>query len=81
MPNKVHTVFCEVGVFKCKHEHTTSKEKFIPCPNPTFVESFLRDTIGFQGHINDGYLLCFRCYKYFNSLLKPDICTLSYETY
>ena len=66
--NKVHTVFCEVCEFKHK-----------PCPNPTFVESFLRDTIGLQGHINDSDLLCFRCYKYFNSLLKSDICILSNE--
>ena len=43
------------------------------------MESFLRDTIGFQGHINDGDMLCCRCYKYFKSLLKSDICTLSNE--
>ena len=73
-------VFCQICRVKHKHEHATyAREKFIPYPNPTFVESFLRDTIGFKAHINEANLLCFQCYKYFKSLLNRDICALVFR--
>ena len=51
--------------------------KFVPCPSSNFVESFLADSIGFESHISDGDVLCFRCYNYFNHLLKSGACSLS----
>lgn len=63
---------------KRKHEHTSSaNENFFPCPNPTFVESFLREAVGFEACLSEDDLLCFKCYKYFNRLLKSEVCTLS----
>ena len=68
--SKIDPVFYQVCRVKHKHEHATfTREKFVPCPIPTFVESFLRDTIGFQAHINEADLLYFWCYKYFKSLM------------
>ena len=62
---------CVCGT-KLTHEHSSSTEasKFVPCPSPKFVESSLADSIGFESHISDGDVLCFRCYKYFNQLLS-----------
>ena len=63
---------------KRKHEHSSKDaSKFVPCPSPKFVESFLADTIGFESHISDNDVLCFKCYKYFNQLLKSGACSLS----
>ena len=39
-------------------------------------KSFHRDTIGFQEH-KKMKLICFRCYKYFKSLISSDISALS----
>ena len=69
---------CCVCSTKRKHEHSSKEaSKFVPCPSPKFVESFLADTIGFESHISENDVLCFRCYKYFNQLLKSGACTLS----
>ena len=40
---------------------------------PTLVESFLRDTIGFQARINEFY-------KYFKCIINSDTCTLSNDS-
>ena len=67
--SKVRSVSCRMYDCKRKHEHTLStNDKFFVCPNPTFVESFLKDTIGFEAHIEADDLLCFRCYKYVTSV-------------
>ena len=66
---------------KRKHEHSAMEaSKFVPCPSSNFVESFLADSMGFESHISDGDVLCFRCYNYFNHLLKSGACSLSTDT-
>ncbi len=73
-------VSCRVCDCKRKHEHSLStNDKFFVCPNHTFVESFLKDTVEFEAHLESDDLLCFRCYKYVMNVLKSDICTLSSE--
>ena len=49
------------------------------CPNPKIVESYLRDTIAFSGSFSDGDQVCWSCYKFFNQILKSDVCMLSSE--
>lgn len=73
--HNVCEVFCRVCDVKRKHDRTN--EKFVTCPNPAFVESFIRDTLGLEVNIAADDLLCFACYKYFNSLSKSGSCTLS----
>ena len=69
---------CVVSVVytKRKHQHKDSS-KFLPCPSPKIVESFLNDSVGFESHVSEQDMLCCRCYKYFNQLLKSGVCTLS----
>ena len=45
------------------------------CPNPKRIESYLRDTIEFSASIQDGDLLCYSCYNFFNQMLKSDVRT------
>lgn len=53
-----------------------SSYNFISCPDPKRVDSYLRDTIVFNGSIHDGDQICFTCYKFFNQMLKSDVCML-----
>lgn len=79
-PSKVRRVLCHVCGVKQKHEHSSlSHERFVACPDHKFVESYLRETVGVEAHIDEADVLCFRCYKYFNKLLKAETCTLSSE--
>ena len=50
---------------------------FISCPEPKKVESYLRDTIAFNENIQYGDQICYPCYKFFNQMLKSDVCMLS----
>ena len=78
--SKSQGVSCCVCGAKRKHEHSTlatESSKFVPCPSPKLVESFLLDAVGFESHITEGDLLCFKCYKYFNQVIKSGACTLS----
>ena len=76
--SRVQDITCCVCGTKRKHEHSaTEVSKFVPCPSPKFIESFLADSIGFESHILEEDVLCFRCYKYFNHLLKSGACSLS----
>ena len=61
---------------KRKHQHKDSS-KCLPCPSPKLVESFLIDSVGFESHVSEQDMLCSRCYKYFNQLLKSGVCILS----
>ena len=56
-----------------------SKCSFISCPDPKRIESFLRDTIAFRDSIKDGDQVCYPCYKFFNQMLKSDVCMLASE--
>ena len=64
---------CGVLSLNCK------RGTFISCPDPKRVESFLRDTIAFSGSIKDGDQVCYPCYKFFNQMLKSDVCMLASE--
>ena len=55
-----------------------SKCNFISCPDPKRVESFLQDTISFSYSIQCDQV-CYPCYKFFNHMLKSDVCMLSSE--
>ena len=51
---------------------------FISCPEPKKVESYLRDAIAFCENIQYGdQILRYPCYKFFNQILKSDVCMLS----
>ncbi len=80
--SKVDTMVCKICGNKRRHKYgsSASAKEFVLCPNPLFVESFLHNTIGLETHINNGDLLCFNCYKYVNSILNSEECTLSNET-
>ena len=56
-----------------------SKHNFISCPDPKRVESYLQDTIAFSESIQYGDQVCYLCYKFFNQMLKSDVCMLSSE--
>ena len=73
--SKIGSVFCQVCQVNRGHDHASSTPamKFVSCPNPTFVKSFLQYAIGFKIHIGDGALLCIRRYKHTK-------CQLSNET-
>ena len=55
----------------------TESTKFVPCPSPKLVESFLIDNVGFDSRITEGDMLCFRCYKYFNHVIRSGAYILS----
>ncbi len=50
---------------------------FISCPDPKRVESFLKDAIAFSESIKDGDQVCYPCYKFFNQMLKSNVCMLA----
>ena len=54
-----------------------SKHNFISCPDPKRVESLLWDTTAFNENIQCGDQVCYPCYKFFNQMLKSDVCMLS----
>ena len=41
------------------------------------MESYLRDTIAFSENIQYGDQICYPCYRFFNQMLKSDVCMLS----
>ena len=59
----------------CRH----ATHSFVSCPIPKIVESYLLDTVAFSGSISDGDQVCWSCYKFFNQILKSDVCMLSSE--
>ena len=64
----------------CRRKHVSSAMSvFRTCPNPKFVESHLKDAVGFTSEIREGDLLCYNCYKYFTQLLRHTACVLSSE--
>ena len=62
-------------VFRAK----TQRGSFISCPDPKRIESFLPDTIAFSDSIKDGDQICYPCYKFFEQMLKSDVCMLASE--
>ena len=56
-----------------------TKHGFISCPDHKRVESFLRDIISFSESIQHGDQVCYPCYKFFNQMLKSDVCMLPSE--
>ena len=75
---KIQGVSCRVYGAKRKHELATELTKFVPCPSPKLVGSFLIDTVGFDSHITEGDMLCFRCYKYFSQVIRSGACTRTF---
>ena len=49
---------------------------FLSCPNSENVE-YLRDTIEFSESIQDSDLICYACYKFYDQMLKSDVCMLA----
>lgn len=41
-----------------------------PCPNPSIIEKYLRETTNFEGSITEGDKVCYPCYKSHTVLLK-----------
>lgn len=69
---------CRVCGAKRKHKYSFSL-KFVPCPNPVFVQSFLQNTTGQSIAIDNTDLLCMQCYKYYSRLANSSTSTLSNE--
>ena len=65
-----------VGLMSARHSATASTINFFACPDPKWVESFLKDTIE---TIQDGDQICYSCYKFINQILNSDVCMLCSE--
>ena len=69
---------CNVCGVRRKHEHTTSSvQRFIPCPEPHKVETFLKETLDHDCSLSAGDLVCYSCYKYCKHILETEDCLLS----
>ena len=67
------------GCKSCGVLSRNSNHNFISCPDHKRVESYLWDTIAFSESIQDGDQICYPCYRFFNQMLKSDVCMLSNE--
>ena len=56
-----------------------SSHNFVSCPDPNRVESYLRNTTDFSENIQCGNQVWYPCYKFFNQMLKSDVCMMSSE--
>ncbi len=75
-PDKV----CKICGSKRKHERILSASlRFVTCPEPKKVESFLQETADFNSSHGDDDLICYSCYKYVNLVLRSNVCMLSSE--
>ena len=61
----------------CSVLHKNCRRSFVSCLDPKRVESYLRDTIAFNGSNKDNDQVCYSCYKFFNQMLKSGVCMLS----
>lgn len=68
-------IACRTCGVKRKHD----KCKFLSCPDPKKVESYLHDTTGFVSNLTKDDQICHTCYRFFTCLLKSDVCMLSSE--
>ena len=64
---------CNTCGVKCKHAKESAR-RFLSCPDPKKVESYLKDTTGVDICLQDGDLIC---YRFCTSMLKSDVCMLS----
>ena len=46
------------------------KQNARPCPDPETIQTYLEETTGYEGTLNDGDKLCFTCYKSHLHILK-----------
>ena len=70
---------CRTCGVKRRHVHsaTVSTINLVTCPDPKWVESFLKDNIEFSDTIREGDQICYTCYKFINQILNSDVCMLS----
>ena len=70
---------CRTCGVKRRHVHsaTVSTINLVTCPDPKWVESFLKDNIEFNDTIREGDQICYTCYKFINQILNSDVCMLS----
>ena len=69
---------CQICGVKREHKRG-SVRKFVSCPEPKKLESYLKDTTGYASSLKEHDLVCHMCYKFFTRMLKCDVCTLSSE--
>ena len=50
---------CVCCGIKRKHEHSNTAVNFRTCPNPSLIESYLWDTVDFDGTIQEGDQVCY----------------------
>ena len=50
---------CVCCGIKRKHEHRNTAVNFRTCPNPSLIESYLWDTVDFDGTIQEGDQVCY----------------------
>ena len=68
---------CRICGVKRKHDKCNTA-KFLSCPDPKKVESYLHETTGLSNLKKDDQI-CHTCYRFFTRLLKSDVCMLSNE--
>ena len=75
---RVHQMSCKVCGTKRKHTSSTSSaQRFLPCPEPQRVETFLKETVDHDCSLSAGDLVCYFCYKYCRHILETNDCMLS----
>ena len=70
---------CRTCGVKRRHIHSArvSTINLVTCPDPKWVESFLKDNVEFSDTIREGDQICYTCYKFINQILNSDVCMLS----
>ena len=75
---RVHQMSCKVCGMKRKHTSSTSNaQRFLPCPEPQKVETFLKETVDHECSLSARDLVCYSCYKYCRHILETNDCMLS----
>lgn len=77
-PESGSDVACKVCGIKRPHKQTQSR-RFVACPEPTLIESYLRESADFDSSLNESDMVCYSCYKYCKRILDSRDCTLSSE--
>ena len=54
---------CNICGVKRKHAKESAR-RFLSCPDPKKVESYLKDTTGVDICLRDGDLICYSCYRF-----------------
>lgn len=77
-PEMASDVICKVCGTKWPHKQTQTW-RFVACPEPKRIESYLRESADFDCSLTDCDMVCYSCYKYCKQILSSGVCTMSSE--